>query len=51
MKFNSIEEIEKWFKDFKYEEEVHNAIDFLLKKNAEQSDELVRVETELMMLR
>ena len=32
MKFKSVEEIEKWFKDWKYEEEVHEAIDFLVDK-------------------
>ena len=51
MKFNSTEEIERWFKDWKYEVEVHNAIEFLIKENKERHEEIQELNTELMMLR
>ncbi len=33
MQFNSAEEIEDWFKNNKYDSEVHQAINFLLNEN------------------
>ena len=33
MKFKNVEEIESWFVNNKYDEEVHEAINFLLKEN------------------
>jgi hypothetical protein len=33
MKFNNIEEVKKWFMENKYPDEVHKAIEFLIKEN------------------
>jgi hypothetical protein len=33
MKFNDIEEIKEWFAENKYPDEVHEAIEFLIKEN------------------
>jgi hypothetical protein len=37
-KFETVEEIEQWFKDWKYDEEVHDAIDFLVEKIKKYSE-------------